>query len=81
MKKLDEKTQIRILQAIDELSENPNLGERKRGDLKEFFVLKFTYQEKLWLLAYRNSSEGNLELVDIGSHQNFYRTLRKRREG
>lgn len=78
---MNKKTQLRIVQAIEEIAENPEIGEKKRGDLKEFQVHKFTFQENLWLLAYRVSDEGNLELVDIGSHQNFYRTLRKKRKG
>lgn len=81
MKKLDLKTQQIITQAVDEISSNPEIGERKRGDLKEFRVHKFKVRDQIWLLAYRLGISGNLELIDLGSHQNFYRVLRRSRKG
>lgn len=66
--------------AILEIAGNPQIGERKKGDLKEFMVYKFKVQQLLLLIAYRVNSKKEIELVDLGSHQNFYRNLRNSRE-
>lgn len=58
---------------------DPLAGEKKSGDLGEFFVYKFRERKHIWLLAYRLNSEQDIELIDLGSHENFYRNLRKMR--
>jgi plasmid stabilization system protein ParE len=60
---------------VKNIAENPNIGEEKRGDLKGVFVHKFNLKTNLCLLAYRKSGAG-LELVLIGSHENYYRDLK-----
>jgi ParE-like toxin of type II bacterial toxin-antitoxin system len=69
----------RLNHAIEELKLNPFLGEKKVGDLDEFYVYKFKEREKLWLLAYRVNLPQGIELIDLGVHENFYRGLRGRR--
>jgi hypothetical protein len=53
----------------------PSIGEEKKGDLKGVFVHKFKLKTNLYLLAYRKSG-ADLELVMIGSHENYYRDLK-----
>jgi len=55
---------------------NPDIGEEKRGDLKNIFVYKFMLQKTKYLLAYRIHSN-ILELITIGPHENYYRDLKK----
>ena len=60
---------------VRNIAENPNIGEEKKGDLKGVFVHKFKLQANLYLLAYRKAGT-DLELVMIGSHENYYRDLK-----
>ena len=60
---------------VKSIAENPNIGEEKKGDLKGAFVHKFKLKTNLYLLAYRKADK-DLELVMIGSHENYYRDLK-----
>ena len=60
---------------VRNIVENPNIGEEKKGDLKGVFVHKFKLKANLYLLAYRKAGT-DLELVMIGSHENYYRDLK-----
>ena len=52
-----------------------NIGEEKKGALKGVFVHKFKLKTDVYLLAYRKCGT-DLELVMIGSHENYYRNLK-----
>jgi hypothetical protein len=78
-KRLPPKSRDLLNSVIEELRLNPHLGEKKVGDLNEFYVLKFKERNKLWLLAYRIRPNIGIELIDLGVHENFYRRLRKQR--
>ena len=60
---------------VRNIAENPNVGEEKKGDLKGVFVHKFKLKTNLYLLAYRKTGL-DLELIMIGSHENYYRDLK-----
>jgi mRNA-degrading endonuclease RelE of RelBE toxin-antitoxin system len=60
---------------VRNIAENTNIGEEKKGDLKGVFVHKFKLKTNLYLLAYRKTGT-DLELVMIGSHENYYRDLK-----
>ena len=60
---------------VRNIAENPNIGEEKKGDLKGVFVHKFKLKTNLYLLTYRKAGK-DLELVMIGSHENYYRDLK-----
>ena len=60
---------------VKNIAENPNIGQEKKGDLKGVFVHKFKLKTSLYLLAYRKADK-DLELVMIGSHENYYRDLK-----
>lgn len=60
---------------VKNIAENQKLGEEKKGDLKGVFVHKFKLKTNLYLLAYRKADK-DLELVMIGSHENYYRDLK-----
>ena len=73
------KPQIAALdQAIKSIMLNPLLGEKKVADLQGVRVYKFTASNQLFLLAYE-VIDSTLYLYAIGSHENFYRDLKKYR--
>jgi mRNA interferase RelE/StbE len=61
---------------IRKIAEDPALGEEKKGDLRGVYIHKFKYKTTQYLLAYRVVG-GDLELVMIGPHENYYRDLKK----
>lgn len=64
--------------AVWELIEDPLLGELKKGDLSFMRVHKFKMVKQLTLLGY-SYEDGSvvLELIALGSHENFYRDTKK----
>ncbi len=69
------KPEKRILdREIRKILSDPAIGQEKKGDLRGIFVHKFKIQAAQYLLAYRLTG-GNLELVMIGPHENYYRDL------
>ena len=63
--------------AIKALSKNPHSGEAKKGDLKGVFVYKFKVLDKQYLLAYLLPSKNEIKLLMLGTHENFYREIKK----
>jgi len=61
--------------AITEIIKDPTVGEPKKGDLAAVFVYKFKCNGQLTLLAYEYDAVSRLLLL-LGSHENFYRTLK-----
>ena len=64
--------------AIKTLMKDPKLGEPKKGDLAFLRVHKFKMNKQLTLLGY-SFDEGQLilELMALGSHENFYRDFKR----
>jgi mRNA-degrading endonuclease RelE of RelBE toxin-antitoxin system len=61
------------------IAENINIGELKKGDLNGIRVYKFHMVNQLALLAYEyNDIKDELILLAFGSHENFYRDLKKK---
>lgn len=64
--------------AIKELMAKPALGEQKKGDLSFLRVHKFKMNKQLTLLGYSfNDGTLILELMALGSHENFYRDIKR----
>lgn len=61
---------------IRNIADNPSIGEEKKGDLRGIFVHLFKIKTAEYLLAYRMVGE-DMELIMIGSHENYYRDLKK----
>ena len=74
-KKLEEQQKSDLDTAVRTIIKNPAIGIEKKGDLKGIFVHKFKIQGALFLLSYRFIKE-DLELVMLGSHENYYRDLK-----
>jgi len=63
---------------IKKIAENPNLGEMKVGDLAGVQVYKYKHNSQLYLVAYQyNNDEVILTFIEHGSHENFYRDLKR----
>lgn len=64
--------------AVEAVAENPDLGERKKGDLGHLWVYKFRSQGQLYLLGYtREEAVRLIYLEALGPHENFYRDLKR----
>ena len=62
--------------AVADIVRDPTLGEAKKGDLAGVFVHKFKSNGQLTLLAYEYDPGTRLLLL-LGSHENFYRELKR----
>ena len=74
VKKLKPNQKVDLDTAIKQLVINPYLGEQKKGSLSFLRVYKFKMNKQLTLLGY-SLTDGALvlELMNLGSHENFYR--------
>jgi len=78
-KQLHKNQLIDVNKAIEAVIADVNIGEQKKGDLSWLRVYKFKTSGQLTLLGYMVNTNGEIVLtfVDIGSHENFYRDLKK----
>ena len=75
-KKLHRKQKAEVDQAVAAIVQDPTLGEAKKGDLAGVFVYKFKCNDQLTLLAYEYDPKTRMLLL-LGSHENFYRNLKR----
>ncbi|NMM36115.1 MAG: type II toxin-antitoxin system RelE/ParE family toxin [Glaciimonas sp.] len=62
--------------AVADIVREPSIGEAKKGDLAGVLVHKFKCNDQLMLLAYEYDPGTRLLLL-LGSHENFYRDLKR----
>jgi mRNA-degrading endonuclease RelE of RelBE toxin-antitoxin system len=74
--KLQKNQLIALDKAIRTIAENPSIGAMKTGDLQGIQIYKFKSLNTQILLAYE-LTENKIYLYAFGSHQNFYKALRK----
>ena len=77
-KKLHRNVVANVDEAVVKIADNPELGERKKGDLSNLRVYKFHINTQLYLLGY--TVDDTVELVyleAIGVHENFYRDMKR----
>jgi len=71
------KKQIKILdEEIRKIVKNQEIGQEKRGALKGVRVHKFHIEKQIFLMAYECEADV-LNLIMVGSHENYYRNLTK----
>ena len=76
-KKKLHKQQIKDLdEAVKSVFNDPTIGDMKVGDLQCVQVYKFKSKKQQILLAYE-VIDSTLYLYTFGSHENFYRDLKK----
>ena len=61
---------------VKKIAQNPEIGQDKIGSLKGVRVYKFHIEKQLFLLAYELEAD-MLKLIMIGSHENYYRDLKR----
>lgn len=77
-KKLHDNTAADVDAAIVQVRQNPEIGEGKKGDLAGLRVFKFHSDGQLYLLGYTLDEIVRLIYLEaIGSHQNFYRDMKR----
>jgi mRNA-degrading endonuclease YafQ of YafQ-DinJ toxin-antitoxin module len=78
VKKLHKNQKMDLDLAIGCIIEDPQIGDVKKGDLSNVNVYKFKMNNQLTLLAYTvDEGQAQLILLALGSHENFYRDLKK----
>lgn len=78
VKKLHRAEKRTLDRAIKKIAANPDVGAMKKGDLTGVRVYKFKHAKQQYLLAYRLEDAGKrLTLLALGSHENFYRDLKR----
>lgn len=75
-KKLPPHLQQILLDAVEDVVSQTDIGELKKGDLSGFRVYKFTMARQLILLAYKVDNDF-LTFYQAGPHENFYINLKK----
>jgi len=75
VKKFRKKEKEELDKAVKKIVSDPEIGTEKKGDLKGIFIYKFKINNIEHLLAYR-IVEDAIELIAIGSHENYYRDLK-----
>lgn len=76
-KKLHRNQVTIVEEAIQQIQNNPLLGESKIGDLAGVRVYKFRLQQQLTLLAYTyDEQKDELTLLSFAPHENFYDNLK-----
>ncbi|MDE1179898.1 type II toxin-antitoxin system RelE/ParE family toxin [Paraburkholderia sp.] len=88
LKKQSLPLRIAIEDVVEDICNDPQIGERKTGDLAGFRVLKFTFRRQQYLIAYRppepdmrKKTGFDIEFLVIdfyqaGTHENFYEALK-----
>jgi len=76
VKKLSRKEKEILDEQIRKILDSPDIGEEKKGDLLGVRVHKFKINKQGILLAYEDSDK-ELLLLTFGSHENYYRDLKK----
>jgi mRNA-degrading endonuclease RelE of RelBE toxin-antitoxin system len=81
VKKLFPRDKKTVDDAIKKIANDPMLGKEKRGDLAGAFVYKFKLNKQEVLLSYcllpNKENPGEIVLLSLGSHENFYRDLKR----
>ena len=80
VKKFEKNQKLELDTEIKKIIQDPSIGSEKKGDLRGVFVHKFKIQSTLYLVSYRMLGE-DIELIMIGSHENYYRDLKSYLKG
>ncbi len=80
VKKLNPNQKKDLDRAVEKLMVNPSIGEQKKGDLTFLRIHKFKMNKQPTLLGY-SFDDGALvlELMALGSHENFYRDMKRKK--
>lgn len=77
-KKLHDNAVAEVDAAIETVAQNPDIGEKKKGDLSDLWVSKFRCLGQLYLLGYTRDDGIRLVYLEaVGLHENFCRDLKR----
>jgi mRNA interferase RelE/StbE len=76
VKKMSKPEKGSLDREIKRIAGKSGIGKEKKGDLRGVFVHKFKFKTTQYLLANRMVA-GDLELVMIGLHENYYRDMKQ----
>jgi len=76
VKKLHSNEKKVLKEEVQKIKEDPSFGEEKKGDLSGVWVHKFTVKSHMYLVAYIFDTT-TLTFIYFGSHENFYRDLKR----
>lgn len=77
-KKLHDNVVAEVDAAIETVAQNPDIGEKKKGDLSDLWVYKFRCLGQLYLLGYTRDDGIRLVYLEaVGPHEDFYRDLKR----
>lgn len=77
-KKLHKKEKAALDRAVKTVMDDPTVGDLKVGDLAGVRVYKFKVAVQQYLLGYQyDEGTVTLTLLALGSHENFYRDLKR----
>jgi hypothetical protein len=80
VKKQSRPFQLVIEDEVENILNEPDIGEAKKGDLSGLRVHKFNFIGQQFLIAYL-FEKNNIILYMIGSHENFYLKLKRYLKG
>lgn len=75
-KKLHDNQKDAVDQAVADVVQDPAIGDAKKGDLAGVYVYKFDCVNQMFLLAYEFDPDTQTLLL-VGTHENFYRNLKR----
>lgn len=80
VKRLKKQEKKELDDAVFDILSDPSIGQEKVGDLAGVFIHNFKINKQLILLSY-TYDEKEINLLTFGSHENFYRDLKKYKSG
>ncbi|NDL65690.1 type II toxin-antitoxin system RelE/ParE family toxin [Acerihabitans arboris] len=80
-KRLNKEEQDNVDEEIDRIIANPEIGERKKGDLSYLWVHKFYMGKQQYLLGYTWLDQKlEIYLLSLGTHENYYDEQKRHRK-
>lgn len=77
-KKLNKNVAAEVDAAVAMIALDPDVGDKKKGDLAHLRVLKFRCMGELYLLGYTREDDVRLVYLEaVGPHENFYRDMKR----
>lgn len=79
LRKLKKQEKRELDEAVLEIAKDPLIEQAKAGDLSGVWVHKFKANQQQTLISY-TFTDREIGLLTFGSHENFYRDLKKYRK-
>ncbi len=79
--RLTKDDQDSVDEEIERIIANPEIGERKKGDLSYLWVHKFYMGKQQYLLGYTwQNQKLQIYLLSLGTHENYYEEQKRYRK-